>query len=178
MIQPRTFSWTVTAIGAGIVNLVLNAPIAFFIVPSGGRLGIWSFPGVALDLWFTAYGVGFGTGLFVTPETRKKVERGKLIPPELPAGVRNYFATWPRTLLLRANNLGTAAGLLFVPLPLLALRAFHVQPLDRMSMVLLKGTFAFVVGAVVTPIIAAAATVAPTNPWTIQKLFSRANRSR
>ena len=95
----------------------------------------------------------------MTPETRKKVERGKLIPPRLPDGVRNYFATWPRTLLLRANNLGAAAGLLFVPLPLLALRTFHVQPLDRMSVVLLKGTFAFVVGAVVTPIVAASSSI-------------------
>jgi hypothetical protein len=163
MAEPRPFSWAASAIGAGVVNFVINAPIGWLIVPASGSLGVWTIPGVALDLMFTAYGVAFGTGLVVTPQTRKQVERGQLIPPALPDRLRNHFAGWPRTTLIRANNLGMLSVALFLPLPLLALYALHVQPLDRLSVTLLKGTFAFIVGAVVTPFIAAAATVPVKN---------------
>jgi hypothetical protein len=159
MAEPRPFSWIATAIGAGIVNFVINAPIGWLIVPASARLGVWTVPGVALDLWFTAYGVAFGTGLVVTPQTRKQVASGQLLPPELPAPMRNHFARWPRNTLLRANNLGMLALAIFLPLPVLALYLFNVQPLDRLHVTLLKGTFAFVIGALATPIIAAAATV-------------------
>ncbi|HMI93016.1 MAG TPA: hypothetical protein VK509_16710 [Polyangiales bacterium] len=156
---PRPFSWGVTAFGAGVINFIINAPLGWFMVREGTRLGIWTVPGVAADLVATAFGVAFGTALIVPSQIRKQVERGQLLPPPLAERWRKMFASWPSSTAIRAFNLGVWGVLLFAPLPLLALYLLDLQPLDRLTVTLLKGSFAFIEGALVTPVIAAAATV-------------------
>lgn len=163
MAEPRPFSWALTAVIPGIINVLINAPIGWFMVPAGARLGIWTLPGVGADLVATAFGVAFGTALVVTPQTRKQIDSGQMLAPPLAERWRNMFAGWPRSLLVRSINLGVWGVLIFAPLPLLALHLLDVQPLDRLGVTLLKGGFSFVEGALVTPVIAAAASVAPRN---------------
>jgi hypothetical protein len=162
MSAPRPFSWGLTALGSGIINVLINAPIGWFMVPAGTQLGIWTVPGVAGDLVATAFGIAFGTALVVTWQTRNQVARGQLLAPQLAARWHDMFAGWPRSSWIRGFNLGVWCVLIFTPLPLLALYLLDVQPLDRMAVTLLKGSFSFVVGGLVTPVIAAAATV-PTS---------------
>lgn len=161
MAEPRPFSWGLTALVSGIINVVINAPLGWFMVREGVWLGIWTLPGVAADLMGTCFGIGFGTGLVVTPQIRKQVADGKLLPPLLAERWRAWFAGWPASRLVRSINLGVLSVLIFAPLPLLALYLLDVQPLDRLGFTMLKGSLAFVVGALVTPVIAAAATVEP-----------------
>jgi hypothetical protein len=157
--QPRPFSWGLTAFAAGVINVIINAPLGWFMVRDGVRLGVWTLPGVGPDLVGTAFGVAFGTALVVPWQIRKQLERGQLLPPPLAERWRRMFASWPRSTMLRAFNLGVWGVLLFAPLPLLALYALDVTSLDRVAVTLLKGGFAFIEGALVTPVIAAAATV-------------------
>jgi hypothetical protein len=155
----RPFSWGLTAFGAGVINVIINAPLGWLLVREGTRLGIWTVPGVAADLVATAFGVAFGTALVVPSQIRKQVAGGQLLAPELPERWRSMFASWPRSTFIRAFNLGVWGVLLFAPLPLLALYLVDPPPFDRTSVTLLKGSFAFIEAALVTPVIAAAATV-------------------
>lgn len=164
MAEPRPFSWGLTAVVSGIINVVINAPLGWLLVQEGALLGIWTLPGVAADVVATTFGIAFGTGLVVTPQIRKQVAGGQLLPPVLAERWRTMFAGWPASLMVRAFNLGVLGVLIFAPLPLLALYVLDVQPLDRVGVTLLKSTLAFVEGALVTPVIAAAATVAPKTP--------------
>ena len=161
MSQPQAFSWGATAFGAGVINTLINAPIGWAMVPEGGRLSVWTIPGVVPDLIITAYAIAFGTALIVTPQTRKQVASGKLLPPMLSDGMRAHFAAWPHSGFIRGIRLGMLSVGLFCPLPLLALYGLGVQEVDRMTETLLKGGFSFIAGAAITPFIAAAATVAP-----------------
>jgi hypothetical protein len=161
MAQPRQFSWGLSALVSGVINFAINAPIGWFMVHAGSSLRVWGLPGVAPDIVITAYAIAFGTALVVTPQTQRQVERGQLLPPVLSQGWRRAFAGWPRSRLRRAINLGVLSVLLFAPLPLLVLWLSGVPELDRTAVTALKGGFSFVEGALVTPVIMAAATVAP-----------------
>lgn len=157
MREARPFSWLGSAVGAAVVNAALNAPLALLLVKPGGRLPMWGLPGVAGDVVAMAFGIGFGTGLVVTPQTRLLWKRGRVRPPEVPAQLRAMFNTWPNHLLHRSLNLGFISLILFAPIPLLALWLLGIQGLDRSTLLVLKGGFAAIEGAFVTPIIGAGA---------------------
>jgi hypothetical protein len=147
------------AVSAGIINTLINAPLAWALVPADAVLPSWGLPGVASDLVATAFGIAAGTVVVVTPQIRRQLAMGKLAPPSLSPYWRGGFARWPRGALRRALNVGVFTVLISTPLPLMTLALLGSPSLDRLGLTLLKGTFAFVVGALVTPVIAAAATV-------------------
>lgn len=159
MSEGRPFSWKATAVFGGIINAAINAPIGWAMVKEGQMLGTWSAPGIALDLAITAFAIAFATGFIATPQTRKQVKQGKLIAPKLSTYWRTGFQTWPTSVLHRSINLGILAEILFLPLPLLVLWIFGIDEAGRMAVTCLKGSFAFVVGALVTPVVVIAATV-------------------
>jgi hypothetical protein len=159
-VTPRPFSYPQIAISAGVINALINAPIGYAIVPAGQSLPLWGGPGVAADVVATAFGIAFGTALVVTPQIRRQVGQGKLTPPVLSEYWAKSYAGWPSGLVKRAINLGVLSVLLAAPLPIALLALSGVEGLDRTQMIWLKGVLGFVIGALETPPIAAAATVA------------------
>lgn len=155
----RAFSFVEIALVSGVINTAINAPIGWLVVKPGATLPLWGVPSIALDFCVMAFAIAFGTALVVTPQTRWQVATGRLLPPALSPSLHAALARWPRSLFQRAVNLGVLGGLLFVPLPLFVLWVSDVPAADRVVFTLLKGSFSFVEGALVTPLIAAAATV-------------------
>lgn len=158
-VQPRPFSFWQFAIPAGIINTLINAPLGWALVPADAVLPTWGLPGVAFDLLATAFGIAFGTVLVVSPQIRGQVRAGKLARPVMRQKWHDDLARWPRNALQRAINVGVLTVIVFTPLPLLALALLGTPGLDRPGLTLLKGAFAFVAGALVTPVIAAAAAI-------------------
>jgi len=158
-VPPQPFSVPRIALASGIINVLINVPLGFAIVASDGRLPTWGLPGVAADVVATAFGIGFGTALIGTGQFRKQVRAGKLAPPVLSAGLRDGLARWPAHLLHRAVNVGVLTVLAGAPLPLLGLLVLSVPSLDQTQLVWLKGSFSFVIGASITPLVAAAAAI-------------------
>jgi len=158
-VQPRPFSYPQIAISSGIINTLINAPLGWGLVPAGTVLPTWGVPGVAFDLVATAFGIAFGTVLVVTPQIRRQIAAGKLERAALSAHWREQLGRWPRGALQRAINVGVLTVLAAAPLPLAALAALGTPGFDRPGYTVLKGAFAFVVGGLVTPVIAAAASL-------------------
>ena len=84
-----------------------------------------------------------------------------MLAPELSEGWRKFFVRWPRFWLWRALTLGFVTVLVFVPMPLLVIYLLDPPPLDRLDIIVLKALWAAFVGALITPIICAAATYPP-----------------
>jgi hypothetical protein len=158
-VQPRRFSYLEIAISAAIINTLINAPLGWALVPADALLPTWGLPGVAFDLVATAFGIAAGTVLVVTPQIRRQRATGKLAAPVLSDYWREGFARWPSAALKRALNVAVLTVLVSTPLPLAALAVLGTEGLDRPGYTLLKGAFAFVVGGLVTPVIAAAAAI-------------------
>jgi hypothetical protein len=165
MSEARPFSWLGIGLSGGLINAAINAPLALLIVKKGALLSLFGLPGIAADLVAMGYGISFGTGIAVTPQTRRQLRQGRLLPPTLAPWLRWWLNTWPKGVLHRAFNLGVLSVVVFVPLPLLWLWASGTQNMDRASMAVLKGVFSFVQGAVMTPLVAAGAPF-PESPTT------------
>ena len=146
------FSWIETALGAGLVNVVVNAPIGWAIVPGTGLL-LWGVPSISSDLVATAGGIAFGTVLLVTPQIRGRRRQGKLASPVIGDRLRASLLGWPRSTVRRAVALGLLSVVAFVPLPLLALSLSGMGSVDPLPMAIVKGSFAFVTSALITPLI-------------------------
>jgi hypothetical protein len=157
MSEPRTFSWIGIGLGSGVANAIINAPLGLLIVKHGALLPFWGLPSVAADVVAMAYGISFGTGLAVTLQTKRQVAKGQLAAPVIAPWLRSVLNTWPPGLLRRSIQLGIVSVPIFAPLPLLALWLFGPPAADQTTVVILKGAFSFVQGALVTPIIAAGA---------------------
>ena len=168
MAGPRQFSWFGSAFGSGVINLVLNAPLGWAIVKPGATIRVWGARSIALDMLLMAFGIAFGTTLVVTPQTRKQLSGGRLLPPPISPRLHDLLSRWLRSTFQRAVNLGVLSVLIFVPLPLFALWLFNIDGADRMLFTTLKGAFSFVEGALVTPIIAVAAMVGQPHAATAQ----------
>jgi hypothetical protein len=154
---PRRFSLVESALVGGVINLLLNGGFGWLAVPVGTRLPMLGVPGVLVDMVAMAFGIAFGTAIGVTPLTRKAYRDGKLLPPELSPRMERLLEGWPRPLFRRSVLIGVVGLALFAPPVLVALWMLGVESLDRLSFVELKGGWAFVAGAFVSPPIAVAA---------------------
>jgi len=164
IVSLKPFSCVQIAISAGIINMLINAPLGWALVPAGEVLHCWGVPGVAFDLVTTAFGSAAGTVLIVTPQIRRQVAMGKLAPPNLSPYLREWLARWPLGAMARALKVGAFTVLISAPLPLITLALLDSPSFDRLGFTSLKASFAFVVGALITPLIAAAATVERHHP--------------
>lgn len=141
---------------AGVVNALINAGLGYLALPDGKHLPFFGLQSLSADFVAMAFGIAFGSGLVVTPLTRLELRAGKLLPPAVPPRWERALSNWPKSLLRRSLNLGVIGVLLFAPLPLLVLWAAGVEAVDRLTFTALKGGWAFVEGALITPPIAVA----------------------
>ena len=144
-------------VGAAIVNLAINGALGWLITRSLDVFPVWGFPGAALDLAATGFGVTFGTCIAARIGVRWDVGRGRIEPPMLLPEHSAWFRRLPRNTFSRSVWLGLISLPVFV-LPLLAWLAWSGMPvLERISFIWLKAGFSAVQAALVTPPIVLAA---------------------
>jgi hypothetical protein len=156
--EQRRYLFVQSAIGAGIVNAVLNGAIGWGATHGLAQFPVWSVPGVAADILATAFGVSFGTCFGALLQVRLDTARGKITPPtELPPFLSLIVSRAPKKLFRRAVALGLVSVPLFAPPVLVALAASGAVAMDRGAFVALKAAFSAVEGVIVTPVIVLAA---------------------
>lgn len=139
--------------GAALVNALLNAAIGWGITIGRSEFPVWKAPGVAVDLVFTAFGITFGTCLFVPPQTKRDFRRGLVTLPDLSRGLVSLIDRVPRGFVWRAIVLGAVSVILFLPPGLAALVASGAAEMDRVAFVEFKAVFSAIQGGLVTPFI-------------------------
>jgi hypothetical protein len=156
--EQRRYLFVQTAIGAAVVNAVLNGAIGWGMTRGFVEFPVWKAPGVVPDLVATAFGVAFGTCLGSVLQVRLDMGRGKItVPAVLPASLSAVTSRLPSRLLPRAVFAGVVSIAAFAPPVILALGASGSPALARSSVIVLKAGFSAVEGAIVAPLLVLAA---------------------
>jgi hypothetical protein len=140
-------------IGAGVVNFVLNAGIAWATFRSLAHVPLWGQQSIAGDVIGTTLLLPLITTLIVAALTRRALATGRF--PRL-SGTRR-LARLPARPLARGLVLGLACTVLVAPPIIVALTKLGVAELELASFVWAKAWFAGILGMLVTPFIAFAA---------------------
>jgi hypothetical protein len=140
-------------LGAALVNALINGAFGWLITRGLREFPIWSVPGVAVDLVFTAFGITFGTCVVIPWQTRRDFQRGLIALPDLSVGVRDFIARFPNGLLRRALVLGALSVPVFMPPVLLGLFSIEAPQMERLQFIQLKTAFSAIQGGLVTPFI-------------------------
>ncbi|MFK8020021.1 MAG: hypothetical protein AB8B86_09660 [Pseudomonadales bacterium] len=133
-----------------VINLVLNAAIAYALMHSLTEISAWGEKGYGPDLLLTGFLLSTILGGIFIVMTRRKRDDGQLVP----AGKDGQILTWlfPYRSWLAAPWMGVLGACLAVP-PLLGILAlFSVSTLSPLNYALIKGVWAGALAAVVVPI--------------------------
>jgi hypothetical protein len=138
-------------VGSVVVNLVLNALIAFLLFRGAASVPLWGQQSIAGDTIGTTFFLPLFTCLIVTPLSRRRVRAGDLAPIEgAPLGLQ-----WlPERTVWRAVGLGALTAGVLAPLSLATLTLLGVAEQSFWGFVAFKAIFAAALGAVLTPLIA------------------------
>src|SRR5262245_46729725 len=117
---PTPFSILQSALVGGVINALINGALGFAL-PADQRLPLWGVPSLSAAIVAMAFGIAFGTGIGVTPLTRRARRQGKLTPPPLAPRMERALEGWPAGVLRRSLLLGVIGVVLFAPPMLLAL---------------------------------------------------------
>jgi hypothetical protein len=143
-------------IGAFVVNLLLNALIAWAVCRGMTSVPLWGETSVGGDTIATCFVLPFLSVLIATPLVRREVRHGKLSPVSRrdPAVARRRL---PRPLAVRALVLGIAGLVVAAPLAIAGLVLAGVVAIPMPAFIWAKGAFGAVLGALLAPTIARAA---------------------
>jgi len=139
-------------IGAGILNLLLNAGIAWLLFRGMESVPLWGQQSIAGDTIGTAFVLPFLTALIASAVVRSQVRSGYVPAAALSAG--SALRRLPRSLAGRGTVLGLIAIVLAGLPTAAALGVAGVTEMAFREFVFFKAAFAAVLGALVTPIIA------------------------
>jgi hypothetical protein len=141
-------------IGAGVVNLAINAAIAWAMFRGMTTVPLWGDLSIGGDTIGTTFFLPFLTTLFASRAVRGHVRRGRV--PALPWGDPPGRRV-PRGLAARGALLGVLC-VLVVGLPTAhGLDAAGVAAMSFGDFLVFKALFAAVLGMLVTPVVARAA---------------------
>jgi hypothetical protein len=151
--EQRRYLFLQNMLGAAFVNLLINGALGWLITRGLAVFPLWGFPGAAVDLAATGFGVTFGTCVAARVGVSWDVGRGRIAPPVLLPQHAAWFRRLPANTFSRSLWLGLLSLPTFV-LPLLLLLAFSEAPaLERTAFIWLKAGFSAVQAAIVTPLI-------------------------
>jgi len=138
-------------VGSVVVNLILNALIAYLMFRGATTVPLWGDQSIAGDTIGTCFFLPLFTCLIVTRLARQQVHSGRLTAlPGTPLGLQ-----WmPARSFWRGAVLGVICALLVSPPALWALAALGVTQQSFWGFVVFKAMFAAALGAFVTPLIA------------------------
>jgi hypothetical protein len=152
LLSPRHLRFLVLdeVLGSIVVNLAVNAAIAFGVVRTLASVPLWGVTSIAADTLGTAFVLPVLTAFFTGLLVRAQVVR-RLLPPLPTASLRSAFSR--RHWLQRGTLLGLAATAA-VGAPVVAVFALCGPPaLTPSAFIIFKATFAAALGAVVTPLL-------------------------
>ena len=147
------------AIVGALVNLLLNAAIAWAAFRSLPRIPLSGSPSISGDLVATSFLEPFIICLIVTPLVRAEARNGKITPAERSPGLLSRLL--PRGLVVRGIILGLFAAVTLAPLTILVLQNIGVLEMGLWRFVSFKAAFAGGLAALITPVIALRALMDP-----------------
>lgn len=137
---------------AGVINVVINAGIAWGLLRTHLAIPLWGETSMGVDLLATSILLPFISCLIVSRIIRGQVKNGKLPALEkhqVPARGFHRRPTWLRGLWL------ALLGLAFAAAPLVALLTLaEANPVPVLSFVAFKGAWAGLLAAALTPALA------------------------
>ena len=108
-------------IGAMIVNVLINAGIAWLMFRSAAVVPLWGQQSIASDTIGTTFFLPFFTCLIVTPLTHSAVRTGRLARPGFRRASHAWLHRLPAGTLLRGVVLGLVGMVMAAPVSLWAL---------------------------------------------------------
>lgn len=167
MSQPqRRFLLVEQGIGSMIVNFPLNALIAWAMFRKLDVVPLWGDPSIGGDTIGTSFFLPLFTALIGTRLTRGALRSGHVAPLGWTRATHPMLRLLPRNTFLRGALLGLACALTIGPLSARFFGVVGLAPLGLWSFVLLKATYAALLGLFVTPLLAlwVIAEPAPSSP--------------
>jgi hypothetical protein len=158
--RDRRYLLGTCCIGSAIVNAIINGGLGWGLTLVYPILRLWHIPGIVGDIAGQAFGVTFGTGLGMAFQIRRALRLGKVGPVEasmLSPGVAALIARFPLGTFRRSAGLGALSVLIFALPVIVGLTVLGIGSLERVPFVMLKGGFAALQAAMVTPLLAVAA---------------------
>lgn len=150
----RRFLLLEEGVGAAVVNLLLNAGIAAMLFRQNALVPLWGQQSIAGDTIGTTFLLPLLTCLIVTPLARKQIRDGRLPVLEWTRESHPMLGWLPAGTARRGFVLGVLCTAVVAPLAIWALGAAHVSGMSYWRFVTFKASFAALLGAVVTPVIA------------------------
>jgi hypothetical protein len=141
-------------VGAFVVNFAINAGIAWALFRAQAEVPLWGQQSIAVDTILTCLTLPLLTTLSVTPMARGHVRRGRVSFLGWNRTSHPFLGWLPEGTFARGFVLGLVLMIAISPLTLLVLSQLHVANLTFSRFVLFKATFAAILGALVTPVIA------------------------
>ena len=139
-------------IGAGVVNLLLNAAIAWATFRGATTVPLWGQQSIGGDTIGTTFFLPFFTTLIASRIVRSQVRSGRV--PPLPWAGPSLLRRLPASLAGRGTLLGIACiAVVGIPATWM-MGAADVGPMTFGGFIAFKALFAAVLGMVVTPVIA------------------------
>lgn len=138
-----------------VINLVLNAGLAWFSLHGADRIPVWDTPlpwkaSAALDTMTTFFFLPLFTCIFCSTSVWLDLRRGRLQPLTGVALVDRL----PAGRIRRGLLLGAICAAILSPLAALAFVVAGVDHMSATAFVLYKGVLCVIFGAIVTPFIA------------------------
>ena len=153
----RRFLLLEQGVGSGLFNFVLNGAIAWMLFRSLERVPLWGEQSIAGDTLGTTFLLPFFTCLFVTRLVQRQMRSGRLAPPSWHRAEHPALGRLPRGTFARALVLGFATLVVVAPPSLGLFRWIGIDDLGFWGFVAFKASFAAVLAALLTPLIALAA---------------------
>ena len=141
-------------VGAGVVNFGINAAIAWSMFRGAESVPLWGQQSIMGDTIGTCVMLPLLTSLIVTKVARGQMRAGRMPPLGWSRATHPVLRWLPRRTVVRGLVLGALCAVAFAPLAYLYLRAQEVDGMGFGRFVIWKATFAAVLGALVTPVIA------------------------
>lgn len=141
-------------VGSIVVNFLLNAAIAWAAFRGMTEIPLWGNQSLGGDTIVTSFCLPFFTALIVTRLARAAVRTGHVAALNWTRATHPVLRLLPRRTLWRGVLLGLICAITVGPLATMLFRVAGLAPLGFWSFVVLKGGYAALLGAFVTPVLA------------------------
>lgn len=152
MTSHSRYIWLEQGAAASVINVLLNAGIAWVSYRAVETVPMWGMQGIAADVTATSFLLPAITCLIVTRLARHEVRKGRF--PTIASNERTATPSLPRSVRGRAVVLGLVCLVIVAPLAIGILNVLGVAGMPFQSFVLFKAIFAGCFALVVTPFIA------------------------
>lgn len=152
-------------LATAVINVIVNAAIAWLGVSGQGAVPFWGTPLVETSIVWNLVGTLFLlpliTCVLATSAIRRDLRRGSLEPLGLPRSTRHRLGALPSTRPARGAVLGAIAVITLAPPLILVLALAGPSELGKEQFIACQTAFAVALGIFVTPLVALCAMADP-----------------